>query len=819
MLGRDPTRKYLMRTRAPMSAFYAVFFVAGAPALLYQVTWQRVLSLYFGVDIYSTAVTVAAFMAGLGLGSLVGGTLADRTKHLARLYAVIEGSLGLFGALSLAIFTGVGRHFAGRPLTTVALGSFILLVVPTVLMGMTLPVMSRILISDQALGRPVAWLYGLNTLGAAAGALFASYFLIGKVGLQGTVYAASGLNLILAAVVWSLSGSEGAPDGNLTRPSAADGRPASPISLPPSLALVTALSLTSGFVALGYEIVWYRVLTVLLHGTVYVFGTILFVFLTGIAFGSLSARRSIDRPGPMLRFGWAQLGMSWYVFLFFTGLGRFSGLPGLKHLIAASFFTSLHPSPEFAAGQRNIFAWYSLVDTPAWAVAMLGVPTFLMGYGFPQLIRAATQSAAAAGASIGRVYFANIVGSTAGSLFVGFICLEHLGTERTLLILLLLGAAAGVVATWTARKVSVDKPRGRLPLEIAAAGALVVVSIVAFPRSGSVIRAIHLADFSGVDFVAREDKTGVVALRNQHRIIAFEQERKVLDVPRLHIDGATHGVGDAPDLTDLTVRVALAHTTRPRRILSIGLGDAVMCSTAIVDPGVSELVVVELNAGLASVLAYTARGRTVIESPKLRSINDDGRRWLLANPSERFDMIMMFPLYAGHAYYGNLFSKEFFQLAAAHLTQSGVLVFRSVDLMSTPRTVIQVFPYVVRIESSGYVASQAPLLFDASRLPVSTQEFSRLIQADRATIAEHTKAAALNLDLRPNSEYYLSYPYAWSLATTGIPPELLYVENSPARFAELIVNPPLPSTNPHAPAGQDALPKGGTAQPAHSPRP
>jgi hypothetical protein len=213
-----------------------------------------------------------------------------------------------------------------------------------------------------------------------------------------------------------------------------------------------------------------------------------------------------------------------------------------------------------------------------------------------------------------------------------------------------------------------------------------------------------------------------------------------------------------------------------------------MCSAAVIDPGVRELVVVELNAALASVLENVARGQMVLHSPKLRSINDDGRRWLLANPTERFDMIMMFPLHAGHAYYGNLFSKEFFELAAAHLTPTGILVFRSVDLMSTPRTLIEVFPHVIRTEVAGYIASLAPLRFDALRLPVPATEFTKLIQADRQTIAEHTRGAPINLDLRPNSEYYLSYPYAWSLATTGLPPGSVYVERNPARFEELLIS-------------------------------
>jgi spermidine synthase len=329
-----------------------------------------------------------------------------------------------------------------------------------------------------------------------------------------------------------------------------------------------------------------------------------------------------------------------------------------------------------------------------------------------------------------------------------------------------------------------------------------------------VIRAIHFADFPSVHFVAQEDRTGVVALRKQDRIVAFEQEARVVGVSRLHIDGATHGLGDVPnEQGDVPVRLALARVSQPRRILSIGLGDGLMCSTALTDSVVSELVVVELNAALANVLAHTARGRMVISSPKVTSINDDGRRWLAANPAERFDMIMMFPLHPAHAYYGNLFSKEFFELTAAHLTPSGMLVARSVDLFSTPRTLIEVFEHVVRVEASGYIASRAPLVFDASRLPVPASEFTKLIEADRATIAAHTGDAPLNLDLRPNSEYYLTYPYAWSLATTGYPRERLYVDKNPTRFAGLIASSPANAAGARSPPAKGSSLDDGAAPP------
>ena len=137
--------------------------------------------------------------------------------------------------------------------------------------------------------------------------------------------------------------------------------------------MVLVFAFLSGFMALGYEIVWYRVLGLLLHGTVYVFGTILFFYLGGIALGSLLARKRVDQGGCLQRFAACQLGIAAYSFALFTVLGHFSGLPGLKHLLGASFFTTFHPSPEFVAGNTDLFSVYSLLDTGAWALLLIWV--------------------------------------------------------------------------------------------------------------------------------------------------------------------------------------------------------------------------------------------------------------------------------------------------------------------------------------------------------------------------------------------------------------------------------------------------------------
>ena len=421
-------------------AFYLVFFLGGMPALIYQVAWQRVLTLYFGVDIYSTSVTVATFMLGLGVGSICGGWLADRIVRPAVYYAGLEVLMGAFGIVSIPLFAQIGQWLAGGSLMIVIAADFALLLLPTTLMGMTLPLMCRVVIGhDGLIGRHLAWLYGVNTLGAATGALLSSYVLIGLFGLDGGTRFAAALNLGLAAIAYGLAmGTGKAEVTDLT--SAVEPRPAA-VRRALSQRWVRFFAFLSGFIALGYEIVWYRILGVLLHGTVYVFGTILFFYLAGMAAGSLLARKRIDEGRCIERFALSQLGIGAYAFVLFTVIGRLSWLPPLRELTGASFFTTFHPSPELVAGHIDLFSLYSLFDIGIWSILILGVPTVLMGYGFTNLMREGTQNVATLGHSVAGIYFANILGSTIGSLVVGFIVIHYFGSESALRMLIVAGSS------------------------------------------------------------------------------------------------------------------------------------------------------------------------------------------------------------------------------------------------------------------------------------------------------------------------------------------------------------------------------------------
>jgi spermidine synthase len=746
--------------------FLVVFFVAGMPALVYQVAWQRALSLYFGVDIYSTTITVATFMLGLGIGSLLGGHLADRVRRPSVYYAACEALLALFGALSLTGFRWVGESLGGSSLMVVAPVSFALLLLPTTLMGMTLPLMCQSLrASDASIGEHFSKLYAVNTFGAAVGALLSAYLLIGYVGLDGTVLVAAAVNFVLSIAALTLLQR---PAEGLHPAASARAGEQTTADTPALLRLVIACSFLSGLVALGYQLVWYRLLTLLLHGTVYVFGTILFVFLCGIAFGSWYARRHSDRGDALRRFGMAQIGISAYVLVFSIVLGYLTFLPGLRHLLAATALTTFHPAPELFSGVVSARSIYSLLDIGFWTLLFVGVPTFLMGYGFPQLMSAGTKAVSHLGRSIGRIYLANIIGSTVGSLLVGFVLLHYLGTERTLALLVVAGSLTGALAALRAeRRHAAARWR---PSALTVSLALAVITPLVFPGPLRLLRAAHYADFDQVDFVAVEQRSGVVALRTQRAVISFDEERQILGTQRLLIDGSAHGgFQSASDdvVLDSAVRMALSAHPAPKRVLSIGLGDGRMCAAAVAADTVEELLVVELNGGLREILAQTPQGKALFSSEKLELVVGDGRRWLLANPTEQFDVILMWPLHAAHASSGNLYSAEFFELIKAHLAEGGLLFARSVDAYSTARTIASSFANVVRIDDLSYVASDRRLGFRPSLAGLSHAEAVQRLEAHRDTILRETEGAPLNRDFRPNSEYYFTYPHARSLQTWG----------------------------------------------------
>jgi hypothetical protein len=210
-----------------------------------------------------------------------------------------------------------------------------------------------------------------------------------------------------------------------------------------------------------------------------------------------------------------------------------------------------------------------------------------------------------------------------------------------------------------------------------------------------------------------------------------------------------------------------------------------MCAAAVRDPRVEELVIVELNGSLRAALEHAEQGEYLAASPKVRYVVDDGRRWLSANPGERFDMVLMWPLHAAHAHSGSLFSVEFFELLARHMTDQSILFLRNVDVYSTARTLATSFPHVVRRGEAEYFASLSPPRFDHEAAGRARDAMLAAFDADGETILHHTADAPLNRDFAPRAEYYITYPWRWCLSTRGKTAERRYREQDRARFEKL----------------------------------
>ena len=424
-VATSPPRPASRATPSLRGAVLALFVASGAAGLIYQVVWSRELVLVFGNTTQAVATIVTAFMAGLGFGSLAGGRLADTSLRPLRLYGLVELAVAAMAALLPFAFTGLAELYRGvwpslveRPgqLAGVRFGLAVAAVAPaTFLMGMTLPLLTRYLVRtlDEA-GARLGELYAANTIGAMVGTLLGGFVLIELVGLHLTSYLAVALNLaaglgaLLLSRRWESGPEAGATAARRERPA----RPQVPREFLPRRRAVLAATFVSGFVSLALEVLWTRMLAEGTGSSIYIFTTILAIFLFGIALGSFLYRRLSRPEGERL----GTLGLC---------------LAGVGVLAQATVVLG-----SGTVGQVPFVVRTVVVLLPA---------TILMGYAFPLAGRLATPSAEAAGGSVGLLYAANTGGSILGSFGAAFVLAGTLGTNGSILLLgglnLLAGAA------------------------------------------------------------------------------------------------------------------------------------------------------------------------------------------------------------------------------------------------------------------------------------------------------------------------------------------------------------------------------------------
>lgn len=698
-----------------------LFFLSGFAALVYQVVWQRLLGIFSGVDVYATTITVAAFMAGLGCGSLAGGYVSDRlsARGNLRLFAVAELAVGVFGLLSATLFYDVlylrfGDLAASTAATPVIL--FLSLLWPTFFMGMSLPLLACALTRDMGrAASTIGWLYGLNTLGAGLGAFLATWWLVPSYGLDGSLRVSAVLNVIvsLGAVPLSLAAGRaaGTEAGTEKTDVATDASPAD-ISLSfPAWAAIYGLS---GFLALSLEIVWFRVLGVIVKSTAFTFGTLLAVYLTGLgagaSIGSVFARR-IRRPAFLFFMMQSALGV--YVGLSMTELLReLASQPWFEWLRAHLSETSpIDLQRTLAEGRIELPLLYLAI--PA---LLIGPPTVLMGASFPLLQKAAQNDPSRLGRHIGALMMANIVGSTFGAILTGWFGLRVLGSAGVLRTVVALSAAFALAALMASRGVAL----GRLRWGAAAVATAASIVVAAMPGAPRLWAALHGSVPGWLVF--HEDETGLSVVKPSLTRI---DPRSVVFVNGLSQSWLPYGGIH----TALGALPAFIHPNpRDAAVIGLGSGDTVFALAARREIG--RIACVEIvRTQLDTLQLYQKRFpypglQTLFADARIEHITADGRLYVM-HAGRQFDIIEADALRPRSAYAGNLYSDRYFEVLRDRLRPGGL----AVTWAPTPRvlrTFVKVFPHVVAYDDI-LMGSRDPIAID---LPaIRTRAYDPVVRA------------------------------------------------------------------------------------------
>lgn len=681
----------------------ACFFLSGISGLIYEVVWTRKLTLVFGSTTLAVSLTLAAYLGGLALGAYLFGRLADRLRRPALVYGAMEVAIGFYGALSPWLLDAIGpayvhlRNWLHLPVELVSLLQFGLvaigLLLPTLLMGGTLPVLVRTDPSGwSGLGARVGRLYAVNTAGAVVGAALTGFVLLPQIGLQGSLLSAAGINAALGVVVLGAFRCRpriGPPPIEAVETTNLPLR--SPVKGSLTRAVTGIVVLVSGFCALSYEVVWTRVLGLVLGSSIQAFSLMLSTFLLGLSGG-------IALGGWVIRKGWhSPLALS--LVQLAVGVSVFSTSLLLQQL--PDWFVALYVSLET---HQKLF----VLSQAGLCAAILFIPTLMIGLVFPLAIELSTRTDGQEAGHVGRLYALNTVGSIAGALLAGLLFIPTVGIHRSLLLGVWLNLG---LATLVATQLSGEHRARRF-------------AIAGFPLAVAALLTFHVRSWdpllmtTGVYmYASKMVRLGVDRYRQaqaQSRLLFYrEGPTATVAVKRtgsrtvLSIDGRAEGS------TTATAQVLLGHFPFMfgwpiQDVLIIGFGTGATTGAVTLYP-VRRVEVIEIEPGVIEASAlFEGVNHRPLTDPRVGVRVDDARNVLLVSPPSSYDLIVSQPSFPWASGSSKLFTLEFYRLARSRLHTPGIFAqwvqlynmdFASV--MTQIKTFSLVFPQTLAIEVGG----------------------------------------------------------------------------------------------------------------------
>lgn len=641
-----------------------LFSLSGASALIFEALWFYESTLIFGNTVWASSLVLASFMAGLALGNGLAAKFHHRLGHPIRLYAVLETIIALTGVGLVLLLTELPAAFA--PIfenlrqwpvfsNLVRMGSaFLLMVIPSTAMGMTLPILTRALArAEPVFGVALGRLYGWNTTGAVVGVLLAEVTLIRYLGVVGAAAVAAGLNLIVAVAAWSLlAGHRAAPDPEPVEPTRLRGA-----------RLLLSVAFLTGALLLALEVVWFRFLVLLVHGTYLAFALMLATVLAGIGTGALAASRWCKyRPG-------AERHLEWVLLLAGTGV------VGCFYVLTPE---SVHQVRELKLGNGRTL-WHSLVLMfPVSCIS--GIAFTLIGARLNHEVTGVTKTT-------GLLTLANTLGSLVGALLGGFLLLPLLGVELSFFVLALGYGVAGALAGIKSMK--------RSKLLLVPVVAVYALAVAGFPF-GSFQRHMdaqvdHMTSREGVVTVTQ--KEGLSETITLVRKDIYDRPVWFTLVTNGHAMSATYPSARRYMKQYVYWPIAAHGEVRTALLISYGLG--VTASALVNSSGLNRIVIVDPSRDIVSMSrhVFTDETQNPTRDPRVELVFEDGRHFLHTS-RERFDLITGEPPPPGQADIVSLYTREYFALTRERLNERGVFTYWlpvSQMRLATARAIIRAF--------------------------------------------------------------------------------------------------------------------------------
>jgi len=710
------------------------FVVSGATGLIYEVLWARMLGLVFGATTLAVSTVLAAFMGGLALGSALAGKLAHRIRKPLSTYGLIEIGIAVYALLVPFLFRWIDHVYAliwqqfqpgyfSFSLWRFALSGIVLLV-PTTLMGATLPVLAAALVrSSRRDSNSVTRLYACNLAGAILGTIAAGFVLLPALGVRMTIAVAAVLNVIVGVIAIILQRRmHERVDYNEDPVDAAN--PVSPVT---SFWYFAALA--SGFVTISAQVSWTRTLTMIIGSSTYAFSIVVALFLIGLAVGAWLVTRK-DRS-QRLR----------------------SAILKVEALTALSLLLSLYVLNQIPAllinlGLRlNVSSWAGLLALQILSATLLILlPAVLMGMVMPLVLVWASSDQVNAVARVGRSYAVNTIGAIAGAFITGFILIPKTSTRFTLLF----AAVCCLVVAAVAYRPAGRDPALKRSVAIGLIPVLVIVLFIVAPRMN--LADLSIGAYDSLVRVLAQTREGVkdeseAAGPNVHELLMYQEGptatvsvRRDRDTVSMAINGRTNASDSIYDMPTQVMLGQLPLLVAPKidNGLIIGYATGVTVGAMLQSP-VQSVTCVELEPGtVAGSQFFNHVNNRPLDDPRTTLIIDDARTFLRVTPN-RYDMIVSEPSHPWVPGVANLFTQEFFELGRARLSDDGIWVqwvqiyqLSTESLRSVLATYHKVFPHVLVFRVGG-LSNGKDLLLIGSNRPLNLDRLSERFRDPRMT--------------------------------------------------------------------------------------